>query len=151
MRIVSKQYWVFTAGIVGVLALSACNPPPLDPEGDASSSTASIGSAASPTAKSIDALTGLKIQNFGPMAIKSSSIPGKRVDIWASADRSLEGYKAALWLNGQALENTAISGVTVTGTVPAALLTKPGTLSLEIRVGENGIELTSEKVDLTIE
>lgn len=138
------KHWMFVAGMTGTLI--ACSPPQTAENGDEAPATAS-----QPEAKSIDALAGLKIVNFGPAMTKATTEPGARVDIWASADRTLEGYKATLWLNGQRLGNGAIAGATVTGTVPAALLATPGTFALEIRIGDNGNELTSQKVDFIVE
>lgn len=155
MSIIRKKHWMFVAGVAGTLALAACSPPPSAPSDAAPAAveTAPTGPAAPvvPEVKPLEALTGLTIVGFGPTATKASSAPDARLDVWATADRSLDGYSASLWLNGQALENTAISGVTVTGTIPAALLATPGTYPLEIRIGEGGRDLTSTKVDFVVE
>lgn len=152
MSIIRKKNWVFLAGVTGALALAACSPPDSSQNGAAPAAVETTPAAAAPSAvKSAEALTGLKIVGFGPTAAKASSAPDSRVDVWASADRALDGYKASLWLNGKPMENTAVSGMTVTGTVPAALLATPGTYALEIRIGETGSDLTTNKVDFVVE
>jgi hypothetical protein len=153
MGITSKKHWMFAAGIAGTLALVACSPPQSAGGDDAAQAAAEAPTVepAQPEARPIDALNGLKIVGYGPTTTKSSTKHDVRVDVWTSADRPLDGYKASLWLNGRQLDNTAIAGVTVTGTVPTSLLTTPGTYSLEIRIGEEGELLTSEKVDFIVE
>ncbi|KOQ77960.1 hypothetical protein ABW45_08495 [Stenotrophomonas maltophilia] len=152
MSITRKTHWMFVAAIAGTLALAACSPPQnAESEAAKAEASAPVAEAATPAAKPIDALTGLKIVGYGPTTAKASTASDARVDVWATADRSLEGYQASLWLNGQQLENAAVSGVTATGTLPASLLATPGTYPLEIRIGENGELLTSEKVDFVIE
>lgn len=155
MSIIRKKHWMFTAGVAGTLALAACSPPQDSQEGAAPAAIETTPTSPAPQvvpeAKSIEALAGLKIVGFGPTATKASNEPDSRLDLWASADRALDGYQASLWLNGQPLDNTAISGVTVTGTVPASLLATPGTYALEIRIGEGGRDLASSKVDFVVE
>ena len=152
MSITRKTHWMFAAAITGTLTLAACSPPQsVETEAAKAEADAPAEEAPPLEAKPISALSGLKIVGFGPTTAKASAGGDSRVDVWASADRSLEGYQASLWLNGQPLENAAVAGVTVTGTVPAALLTTPGTYPLEIRIGEDGELLSSEKVDFVVE
>ena len=152
MSIIRKKYWMFAAGVAGAMAWTACSPPESDQNRAAPAKVeATPPVPAVPEAKTIEALAGLKIVGFGPTTAKASSEPDSSVDVWASADRALDGYQASLWLNGMPLDNTAISGVTVTGTVPAALLATPGIYSLEIRIGEAGRDLTSDKVSFVVE
>lgn len=68
-----------------------------------------------------------------------------------SRPTATEGYDAAVWLDGKRLDNRAISGSTVTGSIPASMLTKAGTHAPEIRIGEDGTAMSSTKVDFTIE
>ena len=152
MSIISKKNCIYLAVVTGTLALAACSPPDRS-QGDAAPAAVETAPAgpALPTVKPVEALAGLKIVGFGPTATKASSAPDSRVDVWASADRALDGYEASLWLNGTPMDNTAVSGVTVTGTVPAILLAKPGTYPLEIRIGEAGRDLTTNKVDFVVE
>jgi hypothetical protein len=152
MSIIRKKHWVFVAGVAGTLALTACSPPENDQNRAAPAVVEAVPAApVLSEAKTVEALTGLKIVGFGPTATKASSALDSRVDVWASADRALDGYQASLWLNGKPLDNTAVSGVTVTGTVPAALLATPGTYALEIRIGDAGRDLTTNKVDFVVE
>ena len=150
MSIIRKKHWMFVAGVAGTVALAACSPPQ-SAQNDAAQAAVEAAPATLPEAKPVEALAGLKIVGFGPTATKASSAPDSRVDVWASADKALDGYQASLWLNGQPLDNTAVSGVTVTGTVPAALLATPGTYALEIRIGEAGRDLATNKVDFVVE
>lgn len=152
MSIIRNKNWRFLAGATGILTLAACSPPDNSQNNAAAAAVETAPAAvAAPTVKSVAALTGLKIVGFGPSPVKASSGSPKRVDVWASTDRTLDGYKASLWLNGMPMENAAVSGVTVTGTVPASLLATPGTYALEIRIGENGTDLTTDKVDFVVE
>lgn len=144
---------MFVATVVGSLALAACSPPP-QPAAVESKDAATVP-ATQPEAKSIDALAGLGIIQFGPTSTKvhaeADAQAPARVDVWAKADRNLDGYDAALWLDGKRLDNRAISGSTVTGSIPASMLTTAGTFALEIRIGEDGSKLTSSKVDFIVE
>jgi len=156
MSITRKKHWMFVASVAGTLALAACSPPPQPAADDATApSVAEAPAAPAPTVKSIDALSGLKIVQFGPTSVKAHA-PGdgkadERLDIWVQGDRNLDGYEAALWLDGKPLENPAISGTTVTGSIPVSALAVKGTFPLEIRIGEDGSKLTSEKVNFVVE
>lgn len=162
MSITRKTHWMFAAAAAGALALTACSPAeapatadaqaPADAAATADAATASPAQAGAP---SVEALQGLTIVQFGPTSAKAGEAFNEQPDgssaIWAKADRELSGYDAALWLNGVRLGHRAVSGATVSGAIPAELLAKPGTLALEIRIGENGTELTSSKVDFVVE
>lgn len=152
MSIIRNKHWMFLALVTSALALAACSPPDRSQNGTAPAAVETApADPVLPAVKPVEALAGLKIVGFGPTATKASSALDSRVDVWASADRSLDGYQAALWLNGKPMDNTAVSGVTVTGTVPAAVLATPGTYALEIRIGEAGRDLTTNKVDFVVE
>ncbi len=145
-----KKHWIFLAAAI---ALAGCSPTP-PPAGGEVPSSAPV--ATEPVqASSLDALAGLAIVNYGPQSTKAGEAFNTVADgssaIWVTADRSLDGYDAALWLNGKRLDNRAINGATVTGTVPQEDLGTPGTYGLEIRIGEDGTALASEKVDFVIE
>ncbi|MFL9583172.1 hypothetical protein [Stenotrophomonas sp. AB1(2024)] len=154
MSITRTKQWMYGAAVTGALALAACSPPS-QPATEKDDALEAVPVAAEPDVKSIEALTGLSIVRYGPTTTKaltaSEAQDDRRVDVWVKADRDLEGYDAALWLGGKRLDNRAISGSTVTGSISASMLTAAGTLSLEIRIGEDGSTLSSSKVDFTIE
>lgn len=151
MSITRKKHWMFLAA--GAMALAGCSPTP--PPASSGDSNPSPVSAEPAQASSLDALAGLAIVNYGPQSTKAGEAFNTVADgssaLWVKADRSLDGYDAALWLNGKRLDNRAINGSTVTGTVPQEDLGTPGTYALEIRIGQDGTELASEKVDFVIE
>ncbi|HDS0925190.1 TPA: hypothetical protein QDZ10_003693 [Stenotrophomonas maltophilia] len=156
MSITRTKHWMYGATVAGALALAACSPSP-QPAAEESKDEALAPApvAAEPEVKSIDALAGLAVVQYGPTTTKalaaSEAQSDSRVDVWVKADRDLEGYDAAVWLDGKRLDNRAISGSTVTGSIPASMLTKAGTHALEIRIGEDGTAMSSTKVDFTIE
>lgn len=154
MSITLKNHWMFVATVTGTLMLTACSPPPHTPENE-STAPVTVRPENPQVVKSIDALTGLKIIQFGPTSARAHSASGERpeerMDVWAQADRKLDGYEAALWLDGKRLENHAVDGITVTGSIPASVLTSKGTFALEIRIGEDGSKLSSQKVDFVVE
>lgn len=150
MSINHKKHWMFVVALAGTIALTACSPPPQTAENESADAAANPAPVVTqPEVKPLDVLNGLKIVQFGPTSAKAQSVD--RLDVWAQADRALDGYEAALWLDGKRLENSAIAGATVTGTIPASLLATKGTFPLEIRVGEDGTKLVSDKVDFIIE
>lgn len=95
-------------------------------------------------------LAGLKIVGFGPSIIKADIDSNSHIDIWATADRSLAAYEAGLWLNDQRLNNSAVADATVTGTVPTSLLATQQVLVLEIRIGADGTELSTDPVSFNV-
>lgn len=139
--------------ISGAIVLAGCSPSQ-QPANSPDSSSPAVATNAQP-ALPLEALTGLKIIDFGPKSTKAGETFNTIADggsaLWVKADRSLDGYDAALWLNGKQLADRAISGTTVTGTVPKEDLSTPGTYALEIRIGKDGAALSSEKVDFVIE
>ncbi len=143
MSITRKKHWMFAAMAAGTIALAGCAPAPAPSD------------AAAPAAKSVDALAGLKIVQAGPTSAKAgvafNAQPDGSSAIWAKADRELDGYDAALWLDGKRLDNRGIKGSTVSGTIPASMLATAGTFPLEIRIGKDGTELSSEKIDFVVE
>lgn len=146
---------MFSAAAAGVVALAACSPSSAPERGDGTAGTSTPTAPTPPARPSVEALKGLSITQFGPTSANAGEAFNEQPDgssaIWAQADRELSGYDAALWLNGVRLDHPAVSGATVSGTIPAELLAKPGTLALEIRIGEDGSELTSSKVDFVVE
>lgn len=137
--------------VLGALALTACGPeqPAQAPAGTAASASAPAAAAAPAP------LSAIKIEAFGPKSTKAGVSFNEQPDgssaIWARADQPLEGRDAALWFNGQRLGGRGIKGGTVSGTIPASALTTAGTYALEIRLGADGSELASDKVDFVIE
>lgn len=146
--------------LIGSLGLAGCS----DPGAPAPDATAAAAPAADATAApaataaatpSLDALQGLKVEDFGPKNTKAGQAFNEQPDgssaIWVRADRNLEGYDAAVWFNGQRLGSRGISARTVSGTIPAELLAKAGTYSVEIRIGADGAALASDKVDFVVQ
>lgn len=142
------------ATIMGGLMLSGCS----QPETPAAASTETVAAAPAPAvaaAPSLDALQGLKVEDFGPKNTKAGEAFNEQLDgssaIWVRADRNLEGYDAAVWFNGQRLGGRGISEKTVSGTIPAELLAKVGTYAVEIRIGADGTALSSNKVEFVVQ
>jgi len=137
--------------VIGTLALTGCGTEPAPAPADTTAATP----AAAPAAAPADALTAIKIEAFGPKTTKAGVSFNEQPDgssaIWARADQNLEGRDAALWFNGQRLGGRGIKSGTVSGTIPASALTTPGTYPLEIRIGADGSELASDKVEFVIE
>ncbi|MFT3761082.1 MAG: hypothetical protein QM761_00425 [Pseudoxanthomonas sp.] len=133
--------------VLGMLALAACGP-----EQPAAAPTNAAPAATAPTD---GALVAIKIEAFGPKSTKAGVAFNEQPDgssaIWARTNQNLEGRDAALWFNGQRLGGRGIKASTVSGTIPASALATPGTYSLEIRIGADGSELASDKVDFVIE
>ncbi|MDC7807940.1 hypothetical protein PQS31_14090 [Luteimonas sp BLCC-B24] len=146
-----KSRFVFVIIFSG-LALAACKPS----DGDvvnAAPTTAPTPQSAEEDAASHTSLDGLQIANFGPQSIPvQSDEGGPAVNIWASADRSLENTDASLWLDGELLANRAVSGSTVTGAVSTTVLTTPGAYALEIRLSDAaGKHIRSDAVTFNVE
>jgi len=154
MSITRKNYSMFAFATVGAMLLAACSPSPQSAN-NANPSSATAETAAPSAKKSVEALSGLKIVEFGPSPVKAGEAFNAQPDgssaVWAKADRNLGGYEAALWLDGKRLDGRGIAGDTVSGLIPAASLARAATLPLEIRIGDDGSELSSTKVDFVIE
>ncbi len=154
MSIVRNNSLKFVAVLTAAVVLASCS---ADKQPDpVSQSPAEASSAAvMPEAKPIEALQGLKIVAYGPSATKAGEAFNTQPDgtsaVWAKSDRNLQGYDAAIWLDGVRLANTGISAETVTGTLPAGDTLRAGSVKLEIRIGQDGTLLSSEPVSIAVE
>lgn len=97
----------------------------------------------------------LVIEDFGPHRIKAGETFNAQPDgasgIWVRVDQRLDGYPAAVWFAGRKLGGTGIDKGTVTGVVPADLINTPGTYEVEIRIGAEGEQGRSNKVQFVVE
>lgn len=145
MSIIQPKLGALVAAL-GIAVLSvACSPQAPAPATE-SSAVGSPGQKVS--SKPVSALKGLTIVAFGPSETAAgepfNSQPDGSSAIWAKADRNIEGYDVALWLNDKRLANPGISGDVVTGTLPPGESLSAGESKLEIRVGPDGTALSSD-------
>jgi len=154
MSIVRNNPLKFVAVLSAAVVMASCSADK-QPDSASQSPTQAASPSVAPAAKPIEALKGLKIVAYGPSATKAGEAFNTQPDgasaVWAKSDRNLEGYDAAIWLDGVRLGNAGISTETVTGTLPAGETLRAGAVKLEIRIGQNGELLSSEPVSITVE